>query len=297
VFGAVLPNIIMDERAMIPIHVVRENSAASMEFIPEHSLIPFVQIRRAHAWRAASCEEVNPKIERYLHADSIDELYSCALERMERLCGRVATCELLTLLWASRGGLTQQEVIEITHRRERSVANAVITIAHHLLWHDETMSLSGSLRDVVERRYLASAEARRAVHVMIAKHFANGPLVRRRVEELPWQLHAAGAWEALASTLMEPAFAIALHDLGLRNELFRYWSAIQRRDDVAAGYEPRLEASSRTDRESLGAATIYQLLGEFYRDCGDDEKGERLLRRSLVIGMAIRGQHAAILHS
>src|SRR5207245_2703782 len=62
------------------------------------------------------------------------------------------------------------------------------------------------LRETVRRRYLDSEDARRAAHEALAAFFARQPLAARKVEELPWQLARAEAWDALYQELGDPAF-------------------------------------------------------------------------------------------
>lgn len=261
-----------------------ENRSTIHASSSEHPLLPFV-----HARPAATRHAPDLAIERYLHADGLGELYVYALERMERLCSRAITSELLSLLWASRRGLTQQELVAITGRREHVLARTIDTITHHLLWRGEMMSLSSTLRDAVEERYLRREEERRRVRMKIAEHFANAPLDARRLEEEPWQLHEAGAWSALTETLAQPAFAHALYESGGKADLLRYWNAIGRRRDIAMMYEAALEAYRRNDRECLAAAELYRLLGELYIERREEEKGEGLLRRSFAIRLAVLG--------
>src|SRR5690242_14140578 len=73
---------------------------------------------------AASLAALNAKIACYIHADGIEELYSHMLERMERLCGRAITSEILRYLWASRSGLTLAELAGLCNRRARIVEDA-----------------------------------------------------------------------------------------------------------------------------------------------------------------------------
>jgi tetratricopeptide (TPR) repeat protein len=56
----------------------------------------------------------------------------------------------------------------------------------------------------VAARYLPTGDARRAAHRRLAAFFARGGPSRRRLEERPWQLAEAAAWDELAAELADP---------------------------------------------------------------------------------------------
>jgi hypothetical protein len=238
---------------------------------------------------SVSRPDVDRKIECYLRADGIEDLYVCALLHVEDMGGRAATGQILGFLWASRAGLTLAELVGITGRSADSVALVVGAVSNHLLWRDDRMALSESLGAAAEHRYLAGADDRRVLRIAIAQYSAAQPMSARRALEQPWQLYEARAWDMLRDAVADPDLVLALHAADGTADLMRYWAAIQRRGDLLNLYETRLEAEARGDRDDLDVAALYGLLGAFHCDRGNDEHGEALLRRSLAVGRSVRG--------
>jgi hypothetical protein len=277
--------------AMLNTTVTTANAPASA---PDRTYIPILHLNRRDAGARGANREINSRIACYLNADGIDELYGHALDRMERLAGRAVMSDILTALLVSRRGLSREELASITGRRRRNADSAINALSHHLHCRDEIFSLSESLRRAVEIRYAASAERRRESRFAIAEYFATQPLTPRRLEEQPWQLHAAGAIDSLAAALADMTIPLALHESDFAADLARYWSAIARGGDLLSLYESQLETRRGEEGEELRAAALYQLLGEFHRERGEDESGEALLRRSLAIRLALLGAADAI---
>ena len=79
------------------------------------------------------------------------------------------------------------------------------------------------MADAARRRYLTDAAA---VHRRVAALFAADPRAPRALEELPWQLLAAGDDEGLRALLVDPPFIEAAYDAD-RDLLARLWARLE----------------------------------------------------------------------
>jgi len=189
-------------------------------------------------------------LDTYLAAHDAVELYDRILARYE---ADYATKrpelvrDALRLVWGARDGLGETELLALLGEPGAPLPRAI--------WSPLGLALDAALinragllgffhdalRDAVERRYLAGAEARRATHAELAAFFGSagaGVTNRRRLRELPWQLAEAGAWESLAALLAAPAFLVEAwdddaHDLLHFAELLERGGAVRVADLLA----------------------------------------------------------------
>jgi hypothetical protein len=184
---------------------------------------------------ARGIEDLTGLIRRYASATTTGALFDLMLARLEPAHGRGRpglVAEALSLLWASRCGLSDREAAELLGRRGDLLPAAVWVPLRHAL-RPFTTSWSGlvglpaaGLREAVERRYLGDPAVRAAAHRRLADYFARRPISGRVVEERPWHLAAVGDWVALARLLADPDFlqtAWPAHGY----ELGAYWRAVE----------------------------------------------------------------------
>ncbi|MGQ0702987.1 MAG: DUF4062 domain-containing protein, partial [Gemmatimonadales bacterium] len=156
------------------------------------------------------------RIAHYLEADSLPALYQRILERYEQdyeaeQPGVVGAS--MALLWASRRGLAESELLDLLGPPDEPLASAVWSPLA-LAAESSLVSRSGLLgffhdylRQAVRDRYLPTEDEQRHAHLRIARYLAAGEIGPRMIEELPWQLSRAGEWQLLATLLaMQPQF-------------------------------------------------------------------------------------------
>jgi len=223
-------------------------------------------------------------IERYLAAPDPEALYLVILTRWEadyerdrpRLVG-----DAMRALWSARRGLSQAELLDLLGADGAPLPGRFWSPLH-LAAESALLNRAGLLgffhdylRRAVEHRYLPDADARRAAHLRLADYFAGRDAGPRQVEELPWQLQQAQAWDRLAHTLTEPSLFIPLaRDRDY--ELLGYWLAIGGR---AARPEPAHEAVAERllaeDRHAERTILYLDLLARFHNLAGRFEAAER----------------------
>jgi Domain of unknown function (DUF4062)/MalT-like TPR region/NACHT domain len=180
-------------------------------------------------------ETLPERISYYLEAATPEALYERILQRYERDYDRERrnlVRDALTAMWASRRGLTEEELLAMLGTAGQPLPQA--------LWAPLSLALDAGLisrsglvtfahdylRQSVARRYVPEEEARRRAHLALAEFFEAREHGRRRTDELPWQLAAAGQWKRLATLLAEPAFFRAAWKAN-ESEVKEYWARIE----------------------------------------------------------------------
>jgi len=175
------------------------------------------------------------QITTYLKIETIPKLYEAILARYERDyeqdrpgLGR----DLCRLVWASRQGLSRDELRGLLGAHDQPLPDAywaplLLAMQQGLVEKGDVLTFFHDyLREAVQGRYFPDEADINATHLDIAGYFEKQPDGPRRVEELPWQLAQAGAWDRLVALLTDPAFFSALYKT-LEYDLKRYWVQIE----------------------------------------------------------------------
>ena len=157
-------------------------------------------------------ERLVERIEPYLAAPTIPELYERILARWEEDYERDRpglASGTLSYLGAARRGLSEAELLHLL-----GADGSPLPRAHwsplHLAAERSLVSRSGligffheHLREAVTHRYLPDESAQHAAHLRLADYFEKQELGPRKVDELPWQLAEAKAWQQLCALLTD----------------------------------------------------------------------------------------------
>lgn len=225
--------------------------------------------------------EMSARIENLPEDSTLVELYDRLLDRIEAVHGAPLCSEVLGLLWASRRGLSICEMAAISKCRRDDVDDLCAALTSHLIKRNGLLAFAHpGLRAAVQNRYLTES-TRLSLHSRIALHFAGATHDSRRVEELPWQYAACGAWGDLKQVLVTPETltALAVNAEGCA-ELAGYWKAIEGGHDVVVEYIAMLDqAESSTTAEGLDemATAVMRLMSEIGREDGVDAVRARCL--------------------
>lgn len=168
-------------------------------------------------------------------APTVDDVFEHVLARIEEDLGRAGVQSAMESIWASRGGLYQDELLAIA-----GIAPATWAGMANAL--DEALYESGGriqfahdyLRKAVEDRYGLTGEEKRLRHRRLAEWFATREVDERVASELPWQWREAEAREELVVCLVDKK--IFEHELRRDEyELLGYW--LWTGEDLEAAYE------------------------------------------------------------
>jgi nephrocystin-3 len=180
-------------------------------------------------------ERVGQRVEHYLAAPTVLDLFGLVLERLEQdyqAEGASLVRRTMSAIWASRRGLTEPELLALTEIPRAVWSPLSLALEESLIsrhgalgfFHDE-------FRSAVERRYLRDEGSKTAAHLRLADFFEASAPDARRAEELPYELAEAGAWERLAEAISDPVLA----DTAWEAEpaaLRAWWSAVREHTGV-----------------------------------------------------------------
>jgi tetratricopeptide (TPR) repeat protein len=182
------------------------------------------------------------QLDDYLAAPDLDVLYEKILGRYERDYDRERpglTQEAMSLLWGARRGLAEVELLDLLGRNGIRLPNAVsspLLLAAEWSFINRSGLITFSheyMRAAIERRYLATVDAGKAIHERLAGYFAGHEWSVRKIDELPWQLERAESWTRLSRVLADSTFLERAMLLD-RNAPRGYWAKVEANSSLRA---------------------------------------------------------------
>ena len=224
------------------------------------------------------------RIAHYLSARTIPDLYQKILERYEEDYERERpglVRDAMSLLWAARRGLSEAELMDLLGADGQPLPAAYWSPLY-LAAERSLISRSGLIgffhdyfREAVHK-YLPTEEDWRHAHLRLADYFQRLEFSPRQVDELPWQLAQAEAWQRLYALLGDLAFLHAAWEAN-QFEVKANWALIEARSPLRMldAYRPVLEAPQ------WGTASTALLLSMLLDDTGHPD--EALSLRSWLV--------------
>ena len=215
-------------------------------------------------------ERLEERIGHYLQAVSLHDLYGKVISRWADDYGGDLVRNALSLLWAARQGLTESELLEALGSRGQPLPHArwsplYLAADHALLSRSGLIGLSHDhLRRAIEAKWLNSESAHGATHLALAAYFASKHSgTMRALDEVPWQLMRAGAWEELRNCLVDSDNLRKLQERDVRM-VRRYWHEVESHSlfRVADSYSGLL-ALPPTEERFLSQIVAANLLRDF----------------------------------
>jgi tetratricopeptide (TPR) repeat protein len=242
-------------------------------------------------------ERLDKVIEHYLSAPDAPALYQRILQRWGDDFGDGLVQISLSLLWSSRRGLTETELLDLLGHDQNPLPRAAWT-PFFLAAESSLIGRGGRLdffhsylREAVERRCLATKERRQSCHRALAHYFLQRPAkFQRTLEELPWQWMRAEAWEELKNLLTGMGVFLCLwsEERGKR-DLQTYWLALAPHFDPCQAYS---EALNQWETEAAGLedfATALKALASFHQVRAEYGPADAAHRRVLSIYEEVYG--------
>ena len=118
----------------------------------------------------------------------------------------------LSLIWAARRGLTETELLELLGKDGSPLPRAqwsplFLAARESLVSRSGFLTFAHSfLRNAVCDTYLPTEEGQHHAHLLLSDYFSRLEINPRVVDELPWQLSQARAWQGLKNLLTQPLF-------------------------------------------------------------------------------------------
>ena len=248
--------------------------------IVSHSLAGsplFLRILLEELRQCGRYEILAMQLDGYLKAKTIADLYGLIFERLESDGQQANVRKVLTALWASRAGLSEEELLAITGLAPLQWAQIDLALEQALGRNGNRLVFDHDyLRQAVEDRYLVNDEKKRQAHSDLADWFRQkDDWDERKSEELPWQWQKSGRLQDLRHCLLNPATLAQLNERRGSREAINYWRIVQTESDgeldelITEQVEEEIK-NRQDDTENLTwfVEKIAELLGDafLYRD-------------------------------
>eukprot|EP01102_Stenamoeba_stenopodia_P006997 TRINITY_DN1954_c0_g3_i1.p1 TRINITY_DN1954_c0_g3~~TRINITY_DN1954_c0_g3_i1.p1 ORF type:complete len:1117 (+),score=237.93 TRINITY_DN1954_c0_g3_i1:356-3706(+) len=221
-------------------------------------------------------ERVEEKLAYYLRSRSISELYERIIERLETDFDKSLVRDVLSLLLASRRGLSEVEILGTVNlirdkvtRLEISPLLMAFEDQNLIVLYNGLINLNHeSLRKAIERRYLPYPVHKKRYHLVIADYFESklfefSPYgeantvrlscdISRVSEELPYHLLTAEHWWRLLQVVTCLPVFLQLSAKDKKFELKKYWIALEQKHyDVVESYTISIQGYEEENQNVL----------------------------------------------
>ncbi|ETR65201.1 MAG: TPR repeat-containing protein, partial [Candidatus Magnetoglobus multicellularis str. Araruama] len=235
-------------------------------------------------------EQLESKIQHYLNAQTIPELFELILERYEQdyeINRPGLVHDIMTLLWASRTGLSESDLANIlgdtfTPMPKGIMSPLLLATEQNLINRSGLLMFSHDfIRKAVEQRYLKNQSQKENIHMILAKFFFHYPLNERKILELPWQIYNSDEKDQLKNVIETPEFLIKAVHLGKLSDLRLYWYHLKSKYDILQTYlsKATIICESTKDKNTyLGYLSAVSIIFNYMGRYNDSENfiGERL---------------------
>lgn len=153
----------------------------------------FLQLMLDELRQYGQFEYLDERINHYLRAHNLEELYELIIARMEQDYGSEFVRTSLILIWASRCGLTEYELQYLLGSSDEPLPRAKFlpfSSAANVIFSERGGLLDFAhreAREAVYSRYLPTPSARQSVHHRLEVFFKAQQRTPRDFEELQWQ--------------------------------------------------------------------------------------------------------------
>ena len=173
-------------------------------------------------------EELQHQIKHYLKSETIDDLFERVLQRVESDCGRQAVRRSITAIWASRGGLTEKEILAIADLAPATWAPIRNALDETLLDNNGRLTFAHDFMAIaVKDRYLPNDILEKQAHRYLGKWFKQNANTERRSYEEAWQWQQAEDWSKLKTFLSNASNFTGLIHHRSKQEALMYWQKIE----------------------------------------------------------------------
>jgi len=180
-------------------------------------------------------EKLEEKIDYYLEAKDVPELYVKILKRYEQDYERDRpglVRDSMTLIWGARRGLTEKELLDILGENGNPLPQAYWADLG-LAAEQALVSRSGFIgffhdymRQAVKNRFMPTEKDQQDAHLRLADYFSKFDFTHRVIDEYPWQLAEGRDWKRLYELLANLDFFPQAWEQN-HFEVKSYWSSIE----------------------------------------------------------------------
>lgn len=206
-------------------------------------------------------------VEQYIHSKDVGDLYQRILERLEFEYSPTCVRSVLTMLWGSRYGLSEEDLQSLYDKR--SLRPLLQSLEFHLYCRNTLFTFHHEqFRFAIQKRYLNTINQQSTIHARLGHYFANQPYSLRRALEEPYQWQLAKKPKELQECLTTPEIFIELYTNDAKLEILGYWLSIAERNHIGKAYLPLLKSISKRNRNIDFIIQYTQKVAIFLLDCG-----------------------------
>eukprot|EP00281_Chroomonas_sp_CCMP1168_P016705 CAMPEP_0206213816 /NCGR_PEP_ID=MMETSP0047_2-20121206/1322_1 /ASSEMBLY_ACC=CAM_ASM_000192 /TAXON_ID=195065 /ORGANISM="Chroomonas mesostigmatica_cf, Strain CCMP1168" /LENGTH=1638 /DNA_ID=CAMNT_0053635987 /DNA_START=66 /DNA_END=4982 /DNA_ORIENTATION=+ len=225
----------------------------------------------------------------FLQANDIGGFYDYVLWKWEKFFDSIHpnfTRRITSLIWASRWGLSEQELLTLLADLPRLEVLHFFDLTKYCWhWSDGLVNFShNTLRDAVVNRYLPTKLEKIGVHRMLGGYFRSLPLGRRRLDEEGWHWMMGESWLELLTTCNNFAYFPRLYDTNdgtYHCDLRRFYTMVNQHLDAAHGLLQGIKRFQETKPEPATFFSIAQMLADFFADVGRPKESAEMYRKML----------------
>ena len=238
-------------------------------------------------------EELDNLLNDYLNSKDIAALLGNVLVRYQRdyehdRKGLVS--EALGLIWASRRGLTEFELLQLLRPSHLSQLPLAIWAPLHFALEEGLLDRGGVLnfannflRTAVEVAFIPDQEKKDEFRLKLADYFETQPISERKCDELPWLLWQTESFVRLRKCILDidQVWIIKRRD---EEELRGYWVSLNEERWMGQTYLENYYSwlSKNSKYESL-VETVTNELGNFLKNAALPTQAETLYRQSVKL--------------
>ncbi len=236
-------------------------------------------------------EYLNQALQNLLESTGAEDLFQRVLERLENDFSPKIVRDVMTLIWGSQSGLTEEELAALSGVGRLTLSTLLLGLDYHLVRRDGLLTFFHDyLRRAVRNRYLSDPERQRAVHMRLAAHFdeiidlaasRGDRLPRREALLLLYQISCTGERRRLAGTLSNIPLFLALYDGQTQYDILGYWAGLHGEEDLQEHYLNALQAWRSVGRERGEIMSALNRVAELFTTVSR-WKGAMELQRELL---------------
>ena len=212
-------------------------------------------------------ESLQARINYYLAAQLPIDFFDAVLKRLEDdyekyHSGMVG--EILSLIWASRHGLAETEILEITGIPALYWTPLYNVIENHLVSKSGILDFFHDyLRQAVKIRYIHNEQHQKKLHIKLAKYFKQQDITQRRLDEEIWHYAETQSWKEMYKSLTDTNL---LSELLIKcpYDIRKYWQILL----ANTQYEPDNAYRDYLDSKKILSFELNFRLAELTKDIG-----------------------------
>ena len=240
-------------------------------------------------------EKLEERIDYYIRASNEEDFFNAVLFRMEEDYEKEKkgiVGELLSLIWVSRKGLTERELLEISKVPPLYWSELYNSLENHLIRRNGLMNFFHNyIKEAIEECYLRDEVSKKKVPRKLARYFEKNQLSERSLEELPYHLERSKQWKKLKDYLTNIDVFMKIYEKD-EYELTYYWRCLDNRYDMGKEYNESIKNYIRDKKLKPEIKTrIFDNIGKFLTLNAKYKEAEEMLIRSIKIKKRTLGEN------